>query len=78
MEPTTANLEANAPKRDPQNGDFAADQAQEPPSKRARLDDAAGPNGQAADALAPRVKGVAPIKAEYVTNTDLATPALSN
>ncbi|OOF95422.1 hypothetical protein ASPCADRAFT_207901 [Aspergillus carbonarius ITEM 5010] len=66
MEPTTANLEANAPKRDPQNGDFAADQAQEPPSKRARLDDAAGPNGQAADALAPRVKGVAPIKAEFI------------
>lgn len=71
MEPTTAQEqlpapEVNAPKREPENGDAVADQAQEPPSKKARLDDSADSNGQTADAPAPRMKGVAPIKPEYV------------
>ncbi|RAK87476.1 tRNA dihydrouridine synthase [Aspergillus costaricaensis CBS 115574] len=71
MEPTTAQEqlpapEVNAPKREPENGDAAADQAQEPPSKKARLDDSADSNGQTADAPAPRMKGVAPIKPEFI------------
>ncbi|PYH95416.1 FMN-linked oxidoreductase [Aspergillus ellipticus CBS 707.79] len=66
MEPTPAqeqvpNLDANAPTRDPQNGDSAADQ--EPPSKRAKLDAPADPRAEITD---PRLKGVAPIKPEFL------------
>ena len=60
MEGTAQNLDIEVPKQDLPNG---TDSTGEPPLKKVRLEEPASDqqNGQAP----PRLKGVAPIKAEY-------------
>ncbi|KAL4917838.1 tRNA-dihydrouridine(47) synthase [NAD(P)(+)] [Aspergillus aurantiobrunneus] len=57
---TTQNPDAELSKQDPSNG-----QTEEPPMKKARLDESA-PSGQQNGQTPPRQKGIAPIKAEYL------------
>lgn len=63
---TTAASEVDVTKREVSNGSPGPE---EPPSKKARMEDSSGLNGQ--DRL-PREKGVAPIKAEYASTQRLA------
>ncbi|KAI9370085.1 tRNA-dihydrouridine(47) synthase [NAD(P)(+)] [Aspergillus egyptiacus] len=63
MDPETApKVEAELPPQDRPNG---ADNAEEPPMKKARLEESTPTNGQNGQTPA-RQKGVAPIKAEYL------------
>lgn len=64
--PSLPNVDENAPANNHVNGngESVADAPEEPPSKKAKLDDptASSNNGQTAP---PRVRGTAPIKPEY-------------
>lgn len=56
-------------KQNAANGDTGPDASEERPAKRAKLDEAAAPGDQAAtNGAPPRIKGIAPIKAEYVSD----------
>ncbi|KAL1986457.1 hypothetical protein VTN96DRAFT_6377 [Rasamsonia emersonii] len=55
-------------KQNASNEDIGPDASEERPAKRAKLDEAAAPSDQAAttNGAPPRIKGIAPIKAEYL------------
>lgn len=55
--------EVDATKREAENGDSGVGNVEQPPSKKARVDNPSDPEEQAAY---ERARGIAPIKAEYV------------
>lgn len=69
---TTSNVETAAPTQNTAIEASGADGFEEPPFKRAKLDDSASSNGQTNGGVPPRVKGIAPIKAKYVSFTPIA------